>query len=235
MHTLIADYAENQQGRDFFVGDIHGCYQLLQQALARVAFDPSRDRLFCVGDICDRGADSLSCLQLVLDPQFPMYSVKGNHETMMIDALEEPGQVAEMIWQSPANGGSWSIGQQQLLRRMTLVINRWPLVMRVHTSAGLIVVVHADLPVDNISQLQAVLSTPSGRSHCLWSRERIQQTDVSPIKGARAVVVGHTPFDDGPVCRGNIVNLDTGAFYSERLTLLSSEQIIASVGTVPPH
>jgi hypothetical protein len=44
----------NTRGRDFVVGDIHGTFYVLEQALAAVGFDPARDRVICVGDLIDR-------------------------------------------------------------------------------------------------------------------------------------------------------------------------------------
>ena len=45
--TRIVDL--NREGRDFVVGDVHGCFRTLDRALTALAFDPSRDRLFGVG------------------------------------------------------------------------------------------------------------------------------------------------------------------------------------------
>ena len=41
----------NQVGRDFVVGDVHGCFRTLEVALLEIEFDPIRDRLFGVGDL----------------------------------------------------------------------------------------------------------------------------------------------------------------------------------------
>ncbi|NOT83789.1 MAG: hypothetical protein HOP02_03200 [Methylococcaceae bacterium] len=71
----------NNQGTDYVVGDLHGCYQLLQDLLDKVNFDPACDRLISVGDLIDRGPDSLACLQLLAEPWF--YAVRGNHEAML--------------------------------------------------------------------------------------------------------------------------------------------------------
>jgi serine/threonine protein phosphatase 1 len=73
----------NTVGKDYVIGDLHGCYGLLEQLLNEVDFDKARDRLFSVGDLIDRGPDSLRCLQLLEEPWF--YAVRGNHELMMLD------------------------------------------------------------------------------------------------------------------------------------------------------
>jgi len=55
---MIKYFPINQQGQDFFVGDIHGYFNLLERKLEAVNFDPQTDRLFAIGDLVDRGPDS---------------------------------------------------------------------------------------------------------------------------------------------------------------------------------
>lgn len=76
----------NRQGRDFVVGDLHGCFSLLDRLLDHVRFDPACDRLFSVGDLVDRGPDSLRCIEYLDMPWF--HAVKGNHETMLLEFFE---------------------------------------------------------------------------------------------------------------------------------------------------
>ena len=72
----------NDRGRDFCIGDLHGCRQMLDQLLTAVDFDPQRDRLFSVGDLIHRGPESAACLCLAEQPWF--FPVMGNHEAMQI-------------------------------------------------------------------------------------------------------------------------------------------------------
>jgi len=51
----------NEKGRDFVVGDIHGAFDLVIDAMKAVNFDPEADRLLSVGDLIDRGAGSHRC------------------------------------------------------------------------------------------------------------------------------------------------------------------------------
>ena len=67
----------------FVVGDLHGCYTLLMNELEKVSFDPAHDLLISVGDLVDRGAENVECLELITMPWFR--AVRGNHEQMMID------------------------------------------------------------------------------------------------------------------------------------------------------
>jgi serine/threonine protein phosphatase 1 len=83
---VIRSLPANSRGKDYVVGDLHGCFDLLQRVLDEVDFDTTRDRLFSVGDLIDRGPNSLKCLELLSEPWF--YAVKGNHEDLMLDFFQ---------------------------------------------------------------------------------------------------------------------------------------------------
>jgi serine/threonine protein phosphatase 1 len=76
---------KNTRGRDLVVGDLHGHRALLEAELERMDFDPARDRLFSVGDLIDRGPDSLGTASLIGEPWF--FAVLGNHELMLLNYL----------------------------------------------------------------------------------------------------------------------------------------------------
>ena len=74
---LIRRFSPNRLGRDLAVGDIHGYFALLQQALDSIDFDPERDRLFSVGDLTDRGPECAKALDWLARPWFhPVSMVK---------------------------------------------------------------------------------------------------------------------------------------------------------------
>jgi len=50
----------------YVVGDIQGCYDPLMRLLDQVKFDPSNDKLFCVGDLVNRGPKSLPFLVIMI-------------------------------------------------------------------------------------------------------------------------------------------------------------------------
>ena len=55
------DLEENTTGRDFLCADIHGKFDPLLNALSYVEFNKD-DRLFLLGDLCDRGKQNLETL-----------------------------------------------------------------------------------------------------------------------------------------------------------------------------
>jgi hypothetical protein len=74
--------AENKQGCDWLVGDIHGMVDVFKLIIAKLG---PNDRLFIVGDLVDRGPGSLEVLQMIqainaqqVTPK--IYVVRGNHE-----------------------------------------------------------------------------------------------------------------------------------------------------------
>ena len=99
----------NDRGRDFVIGDLHGCLGDLQEKLRAARFDPAAgDRLFSVGDLVDRGPDSLGCLALLRQPLF--HAVLGNHEQMMLDAMAEGvGDQSQAFLFHVFNGGGWAV------------------------------------------------------------------------------------------------------------------------------
>jgi bis(5'-nucleosyl)-tetraphosphatase (symmetrical) len=64
----------------YVVGDIQGCHDELRHLLDLVAFSPAVDRLWCVGDMVNRGPQSLETLRFLksLGPAFT--GVLGNHD-----------------------------------------------------------------------------------------------------------------------------------------------------------
>ncbi len=69
---------------DYAVGDIQGCYDELQQLLEQVAFDPAVDRLLAVGDLVNRGPQSLQTLRFCAGLGDRFATVLGNHDLHLI-------------------------------------------------------------------------------------------------------------------------------------------------------
>lgn len=202
--SLIKRFARNVHGRDIAVGDVHGHFTRLQQALDAYGFDPSKDRLFLVGDLVDRGPECRNALDWLAKPW--VHSVRGNHDDYVVRF--DTCDVENWIY----NGGSWFAGLSRFEQlEFAAQFRELPFAIEVMTPRGMVGLVHADCPVDNWRDLLGALDSKNVRNACMWSRTRVEQGDEREVEGITAVVVGHTPLKV-PALLGNVYHIDTGGW-----------------------
>ena len=204
-------YARNVSGRDFAVGDIHGCFSHLSRSLEAIGFDASADRLFSVGDLVDRGLESDQALEWLAKDWF--HAICGNHDFMTWRlAVGDPYPDVDQL----QHGGRWLLElEPSLLVEMGLALAALPLAMEVETSSGLIGLVHADCPFDDWRDMQRLPwpmdpTSPVGEC-CLWSIERYRRNYSGTVRNVRALVHGHV-FTPAPKVLGNVHFIDTGGW-----------------------
>ncbi len=210
----------NHKGLDFFVGDIHGEYDLLLATLAQCQFNFECDRLFSVGDIVDRGPDSMACLELLQKPWF--YAVRGNHEEMLFaDAESEMARIHRNV------GGEWFFlcAADEQARLRLLIEQYCPIALTIESTFGKIGVCHANAPLNWSSLQNAGLEDSELLKECVWSTKQYQQVKrgkIFHIQGVKFTIHGHV----------NCVRVTTNLnqlwidtlLRTRRLTILSAQQ-----------
>ena len=214
--------------RVYAVGDVHGCADRLATLHGLIAEDMAarpvaHATLIHLGDYIDRGEASAGVIERLLapwaGPPARLIHLTGNHEQMMLTALDSGDRDSVLHWLS--NGGADALASWSVPRRAPP--SEWPahippghiaflrrLALR-HVQGGY-VFVHAGLrpgiPLDDQSA-----------EDMLWIREPFLSW-----RGALpgVVVHGHTPSRD--ITRhANRIGIDTGAVMGGALTCVVLE------------
>lgn len=222
-HSQLVRFDKNPSGTDYIVGDIHGHYERLMSQLAELDFDFSNDRLFCVGDLIDRGPDSPKVLALLNEPWF--FSLLGNHEYFMLSGLKHNNSKHKMLWLQ--NGGEWIANSNpSLWPQWFEQLSQLPLAMQLEGQDGKQYgLLHADFPSNHWSHFsqfnQEELET------CLWSRRNYSNRSTHVVEGIDYLVHGHNSTGhviDGnseALVLGNRIYVEPGAYKGERFVILA--------------
>lgn len=146
----------------YLIGDVQGCDSALQHLLDEISFSPSRDKLFFLGDLVNRGPDSADVLRRLMAYGEAVACVLGNHDLHLLalaqgvrkphrkdtlhDILQAPDRVAMLDWL-----------RQQPMARLERIDGHE--VLMVH--AGVLPKWTASKTIALASEVEAVLRSPA--------------------------------------------------------------------------
>ena len=220
----VRSFEPNFAGHDYFVGDLHGHFDLLQELLDEVAFGPE-DRLFSVGDLVDRGPRSWDLLKWFGESP-NCFAVLGNHDALLaIHTAPEARIEATRLWASMGSEWVFTLDEREN-RFASSFVKQLPLGMSIQLSDGRqLGMIHADLPLDATwstfcSHNNAILDVADssgiglneaaiwGRIHALaairaakGNEEPVELSTrhalfrgLQPLAGLDLLIAGHTPL-----------------------------------------
>ncbi len=223
----------DESRRHFVFGDIHGRFATFQRLLGLIKYDMATDVIYSVGDMIDRGPDSVSVIEFFQQPH--CHAILGNHEQMVVNH-----EYWEAVWMDPRNGGPATIRslkkQGCSLEWLASICCELPICLDVgdEFQDSSFRLIHAECPLDwNESRLMNYLcNTPKGEvaeGRLLWGRDDIEDVEswlefgsrykvfVADTRSPRTVFCGHTPVDE-VVSAFNVNWIDT--FASDRMTCM---------------
>lgn len=170
----------------YCVGDIQGCDNAFERLLATIGFSPSRDALYVLGDLVNRGPDSAAVLRRCITLGDSVRPLLGNHDLHLLAAAYGTRRPSR---RDTLQGILLAPDRDEMLEWL----RHQPLARRVHHGGGDLLMVHAGvLPqwtaeetLAYAGEVEAVLQSREfagflqqmyGNSPDLWSPE-LQGTD----------------------------------------------------------
>lgn len=140
----------------YLIGDLQGCHAPLQRLLQKVDFSPSRDTLYLLGDLVNRGPESLAVLRSLSSLGDAAQCLLGNHDLHLLS-----------LWQGVRRAGKRDTAQEVLaapdapalidwLRHRRLALHRQGWLM-VH--AGVLPTWSTQATLSHAAEVEAVLQS----------------------------------------------------------------------------
>lgn len=228
--------SENIHGRDFICSDIHGHFELLESHLERVLFDPDKDRVFSLGDLVDRGPNSSLAIHYLKQPWF--YAILGNHEAMLIDAVQSSSLDSMNFWRYC--GGQWAKDIDELtLNEMANDLISLPLAIELEIkNKRSIALVHASLPrycdwftiVKHLNALATdTVPQDSLSANMIWEKSsHVNEESLPEVANIQHVFHGHTIKTDYTTIN-NRTFMDLGSYITHTIGFVEPNKFIADL------
>jgi serine/threonine protein phosphatase 1 len=228
----------------YAIGDIHGCYELMKDLLARLAADYAkrargrRPILIFLGDYVDRGPQSARVMDALVWLQrrgdLEIHYLKGNHEQALLEFLETPERGGPWIGfggaetltsygiEAPAADaapGTFILARDELLERMPASHLRLLQQLEPMAVIGDYAFVHAGIRPGTPLEEQS-------ENDLMWIRRGFVD---QPGPFGKVIVHGHTWLSEQPQLSEHRLGLDTGGYATGVLTAARIEDGVVEI------
>jgi len=265
----------------YAIGDVQGCLSELQQLLDKLKFDTASDQLWLVGDLVNRGPDSLGTLRLVRSLGEQCITVLGNHDLHLLalciaDSTPDISHTMQDVLDADDRDELIDWLRQQPLAHYdaaldTLMVHagippQWDGLQTLQLASEVEAVVRSDEAAAFFTAMYG--KEPARWDDALTGQDRVrcitnqltrlrfctadgtmnydykgpvggEPDDVSPWFdlpdrniGSRRIVFGHWSAL-GYLNRGDVIGLDTGCVWGDRLTAIQLDDPEAEAVSVP--
>jgi serine/threonine protein phosphatase 1 len=202
----------------YVLGDIHGAVRALAQVLERSPFRPGLDRLIHLGDVADGWPDTPACVERLLGIPNSIW-LQGNHDWWAAEWLATQPTLREGVnpgWYQQGGKATYQAYRREPAElRERHFYDFFAQQLPYFEDEANNLYVHAGYnPVQPIAEQEPF--------QLIWDRELWR--GQLPAAGYAECFIGHTPTwpaSDVPCQRANVWNLDQGAAYGGRLTLMN--------------
>lgn len=220
----------------YAIGDVHGCYDLFRDLLAKIAADAAesargrRPIIIQLGDLIDRGphsaqvVEAATWLQRRSDIEFQQ--LMGNHERAMLDFMDQPGPHDWLMFGGDETLRSYGVEPPGRDAPAARFVEARDAMLEHMPASHLHCLEHAEsmLVLGDYAFVHAGVrpGTPLARQEedaLLWIGEEFT---TSEARFEKIIVHGHTIEKETSI-RPNRIGIDTGAYRSGILTALRIE------------
>ncbi|WP_315122530.1 symmetrical bis(5'-nucleosyl)-tetraphosphatase [Comamonas antarctica] len=174
----------------YCIGDIQGCDEALGRLLDVIDFSPSRDTLYLLGDLVNRGPTSLQVLRRCIALGDAVRPLLGNHDLHLLTAahgLRAPGkrdtlqdilqapdraQLLDWLRRQPLARLHITAGGERLLMVHAGVLPAWSVEQTLALAAEVEAVLRSDALVDFLAKMYG--NTPAAWSDDLQGADRLR-------------------------------------------------------------
>ncbi len=204
--------------RHLAIGDIHGCFDALQNLCEYVQLQPD-DVIVTLGDYCNRGPDTKSVLDwlLRLDHSHTLKPLRGNHEIMTLAARDNPLEVRNWL----KVGGRQTLASYATSTDMEPTLDAIPAEHWNFLTNRLLPYYECDTHFFVHANAYADLELAEQPDYMLyWEKFNHPSRHTS----GKIMVCGHTRQSSGlPLTNGHAICIDTWACGDRWLTCLHAE------------